>query len=70
MMLARSPLIWGLLRQPSGLGGMIRRLTHGKVSRPIPERIRLGSATALARALRAEGITGKQGMLVDKGAAT
>ena len=28
---------------------------------------RMGSATALARALRAEGITGKQGKLVDKG---
>jgi DNA invertase Pin-like site-specific DNA recombinase len=28
---------------------------------------RLGSATALVRALRAEGITGKQGKLVDKG---
>ena len=29
--------------------------------------IKIGSATALVRALRAEGITGKQGKLVDKG---
>ena len=29
--------------------------------------VKIGSATALVRALRAEGITGKQGKLVDKG---
>jgi site-specific DNA recombinase len=28
---------------------------------------RMGSATALVRALRAEGITGKRGRLIDKG---
>jgi hypothetical protein len=29
--------------------------------------IKVGSATTLVRALRAEGVTGKQGKLVDKG---
>ncbi|GIK80932.1 MAG: integrase [Alphaproteobacteria bacterium] len=41
---------------------------EAKTVRMIFERfVKLGSATALVRALRAEGITGKQGKLVDKG---
>ena len=41
---------------------------EAKTVRMIFERfVRLGSATALVRELRAEGVTGKQGKLVDKG---
>jgi site-specific DNA recombinase len=41
---------------------------EAKTVRMIFERfVKLGSATALVRALRAEGVTGKQGKLVDKG---
>jgi hypothetical protein len=47
---------------------LIVNQAEAKKVRMIFERfIKIGSATALVRALRAEGVTGKQGKLVDKG---